>query len=143
MYFFSTHAENRPIAAPNTKAAITESLVESLDLFPTIAALAGLTAPVELQGKSLQSLLSDSSATIHDAVFTQVNRNNKTEGRSVRTLRWRFTQWTGGPLESNPAAELYDEQNDPEELTNLAGEPRHADTIAELKRRLAGGTSAR
>jgi hypothetical protein len=54
-------------------------------------------------------------------------------GRSVRTDRWRYTEWDGGRL----GVELYDEMNDPKESKNLASDPRYAATRAELKRLLA------
>ena len=117
------------IAAPPFKPAASESLVESIDLFPTIADLAGLEAPKELEGKSVRPILNDPKATVHEAAFTQVRRGAENGGRSVRTPRWRYTEWTG----PRGGAELYDEQNDPEEITNLANDPKHADTVAQLK----------
>jgi uncharacterized sulfatase len=39
-------------------------------------------------------------------------------GCSVRTERWRYTEWDDG----RHGAELYDHQADPRELHNLAGE---------------------
>ncbi len=50
-------------------------------------------------------------------------------GRSVRTENWRYTQWDGGAK----GVELYGQENDPKEYKNLAGDPKHADTIATLK----------
>ena len=124
------------IAVPGGKPLVTESLVESVDMYPTLAALAGLSPPKELQGKSLKPLLLDPSRQIdvHDAVFTQVQRGKRGEGHSVRTDRWRYTVWTGP---GGAGDELYDEKNDPEEITNLANDPKHADTVAQMKRLLA------
>ena len=51
------------------------------------------------------------------------------EGRSVRTDRWRYTEWDGG----KKGAELYDHVDDPGEIRNLAGDPRHAEAVAELQ----------
>lgn len=53
-------------------------------------------------------------------------------GYSVRTARWRYTEWDGGSL----GAELYDHDHDPHEHTNLAGSSEHRDVVAELKQLL-------
>ncbi len=54
-------------------------------------------------------------------------------GRSVRTDRWRYSQW----VEAERGEVLFDEQNDPHELKNLAGDPKHAAKLAEMKALLA------
>ena len=55
-----------------------------------------------------------------------------TMGRSVRTAKWRYTEWDAGAA----GAELYDQQNDPKEYKNLAVDPKQAGTVAELKKLL-------
>jgi uncharacterized sulfatase len=57
-------------------------------------------------------------------------------GRSVRTERWRYTEWDGGKR----GAELYDHENDPHEWHNLANDPKYADTITQMRRFLASAT---
>ena len=52
-----------------------------------------------------------------------------TLGRSVRTERWRYSQW----VEGERGEVLFDEQADPHELKNLAADPRHAATLAEMR----------
>jgi hypothetical protein len=47
----------------------------------------------------------------------------------VRTERWRYTEWDGG----RRGIELYDHEADPREEENLAGDPRHAETMGELR----------
>jgi uncharacterized sulfatase len=56
-------------------------------------------------------------------------------GRSVRTERWRYTEWDEG----RQGVELYDHDNDPRELRNLANHSQHAQTIADMKRLLQRG----
>ncbi len=126
------------ISAPGMKPANTRSIVEMVDLYPTVCELAGLTPPPAIQGKSLSPILKDPNASVKTAAFTQVNRRDRFEGRSVRNDRFRYTEWTG---EEN-AVELYDEQNDPNEFTNLARDPKHADDVAAMKKLLATGTTA-
>ena len=59
-------------------------------------------------------------------------------GRSVRTERWRYTEWGDGKR----GVELYDHEKDPREFTNLANDPKHAGTVAELKSLLQKGRTA-
>ena len=119
------------IAAPGGKAGqVFRGPVEFVDLYPTVADLCGVSAPHPLTGKSLRPLLTDATRAHKDAAFTLVTRGGKNFGQSVRTERWRFTQWSDG------ARELYDHNADPEETRNLATEAAHAATVAELKARL-------
>ena len=131
------------IAAPGVEAGATRSIVEMIDLYPTIASLCGLAPPPTAQGVSLKPILRDKEATVKPAAYTQVRRKTG-EGRSARTDRWRYTEWKANPDAKDPAitdaAELYDHQSDPAELKNLAGDPAHAQTVAEMKKLLAGSS---
>jgi uncharacterized sulfatase len=119
------------IAAPGAKAGQTfRAPVEFVDIYPTVAELCGLKAPHALAGKSLRPVLEDPSRAHKDAAFTLVTRGPQRFGQSVRTARWRFTQWSDG------AMELYDHDADPEETRDLSGEAAHASTLAEMKVRL-------
>ena len=119
------------IAAPGQKAIGKPSprLVELVDLYPTLADLAGLPPPKELAGKSLRPLLDDPQMKWDRPAFTQVQRGSF-PGHSVRTDRWRYTEWDRGAK----GVELYDHAADPQELRNLADQPEHAGAIQELKR---------
>jgi uncharacterized sulfatase len=120
------------IAAPGAKAGqVFRAPVEFVDVYPTVADYCGVTAPHALAGKSLRPLLENPSRAHKDAAFTLVTRGEKHFGQSVRTARWRFTQWNDG------AVELYDHDADPEETRNLAPESAHAVTVMELKTQLA------
>ena len=55
-----------------------------------------------------------------------------TRGYSVRTERFRYTEWDGG----DKGVQLYEYATDPGELTNLALDPKYADTVKELKAKL-------
>jgi arylsulfatase A-like enzyme len=117
------------VSAPGARASgrATSSLAELVDLYPTLAQLAGLTPPAYLDGVSLVPLLADPGAHVRDAAFTQV-RN----GYAIRTDRWRYIEWAEG----TEGAQLYDMDRDPGETRNLAGDAGHASTVAELKARL-------
>src|SRR5690606_23839061 len=97
--------------------------VELLDIFPTLAALCQLPPPQGLQGSSMVPLLKDPDAKWDRPAYTQTIRKGFF-GRSIRTERWRYTEWDEG----NKGKELYDHEQDPDEFFNLAGNPRYADT---------------
>ncbi len=118
------------IAPPGSKNAgkVCARTVELVDLYPTIADYAGLTPPKNLEGVSLRPLLENPDAEWKRPAFTQVQRGGF-PGHSVRTERWRYTEWDF----AEKGAELYDHSADPQELKNLAADPRHAATSAEMK----------
>jgi uncharacterized sulfatase len=118
------------VAVPGMKAAGQgcPRPVESIDVYPTLAELCGLTPPANLQGKSLRPLLDDPKHPWDRPAFSQVTRG-KLFGRTVRTERWRYIEWDDG----KKGIELYDHQRDPHELKNLAADPAHAETIKRLK----------
>jgi uncharacterized sulfatase len=113
----------------------TSSLAELVDVYPTLCDLCGITPVHTLAGKSLRPILDDPSFKLHDAAFTQARRGENAEfwGRSLRNERWRCTEWNEG----RDGIELYDHASDPHEYTNLAKDPRFADTLAQLRAQLA------
>jgi uncharacterized sulfatase len=122
------------IAAPGMKGAGKGCgrMAELLDLFPTLADLCGLPIPKQLEGKSLKPLLDDPTKEGKKAAYVQVQRGAKDKafmGRSVRTERWRYTEWDGGKR----GVELYDHDADPHEYVNLAKDEKHAETVKQMK----------
>jgi len=125
------------VHAPGAKGngQATPSLAELVDVYPTLCDLTGVPAPAGLEGRSLRPVLNDATARVSAAAFTQARRGPKHEhwGRSVRTARWRCTEWDEG----RNGIELYDHDADPGEFTNLAKDPKHAATLKELRALLA------
>jgi uncharacterized sulfatase len=120
--------------------------VEFVDMYPTLADLAGLTPPSNLAGVSLRPLLDDPKHAWDRPAFTQVQRAGF-PGYSVRTERWRYTEWD----DARRGAQLYDEEADPHEYRNLVNDAQYAPVIAEMKAlvkrnwpvRVTGGVAAR
>ncbi len=108
----------------------TFKITELVDLYPTLAELAGLAAPKSLQGTSLKPLLDDTESTAwnKEQAFT-ISRNG---GESLRTNQWRFTQWGFG----EKGMELYDLKNDPGEFQNLAHSPQYASVVGSMQSQL-------
>jgi uncharacterized sulfatase len=126
------------IAAPGGKAPgrSCPRPVELLDVYPTLADLCGAKAPAHVQGKSLKAFLDDPAKAATTAAYTQVTRGGGKkglfQGRSVRTERWRYTEWDDG----KKGVELYDHDADPRELRNLAEDPAYRQTVGELRQLL-------
>ena len=102
-------------------------ITELIDLYPTIASLAGLKPPSNLHGQSLVPLLENPSSKewTKDHAFT-ISRSG---GESIRTKDWRFTHWGFG----TKGEELYHRKNDPNEFTNLAKDPKYTERLNQLK----------
>ena len=113
----------------------TNALIEFVDLYPTLIDYAGLKAPHRLSGESFRPVMDNPKLPGKKAAYTQVNRG-KTIGRSVRTTRWRFTEW--GP-DGKDGIELYDHSKDEGEYHNLGGNPEYAETCKELRKLLKTG----
>jgi iduronate 2-sulfatase len=138
------------IYAPNMKAKgqPCSQLVEMIDLYPTLVSLCGLPARSGLDGIDLSPLLEDPTRPSKPAAYTVVARTNDPSvnqsqvmdflGRSVRTDRWRYTEWDGGKR----GVELYDHESDPHEWNNLAHEPQLAEIIRQLHQLLLAAESA-
>jgi arylsulfatase A-like enzyme len=144
------------IVAPGgtSKGAVAKSPVSHVDLFPTLAQLCGIKAPANLQGQSLAPMLRDPQLAGRGWAITQVMRgggqarasvttNVGSEGArffgySLRTPRWRYTEWDEG----RKGRELYDHDNDPRELTNLADKSEHAKTVADLSQQIRDAAKA-
>ena len=131
------------IAGPGVAAAggRCSRPVELLDVYPTLRELCDLPEPPQkLEGTSLVPFLSNAAMPSDRAAYSQVSRRigkgkeaKTVMAYSVRTERFRYTEWGPGPGGGN---ELYDHANDPGELTNLANEASHADTVAQMRQLL-------
>jgi len=115
---------NAPLvmSVPGMKQAGKRSraLVEFVDIYPTLADLAGLPLPAHLEGVSFKRLLDNPERKWKSAAFSQYPRG-KIMGYSMRTDRYRLTVWVAREDHSKvESVELYDHQTDPQENTNVA-----------------------
>jgi iduronate 2-sulfatase len=127
------------IVAPGKAKGVSPRPVEFLDLYPTLAHLAGLRIPdIGLQGASLVPLLEDPHRAWDRPAFTQMERVAGFMGRSVRTERWRYTEWDDG----RKGRQLYDHDHDPKEYVNLADDPNFAAIVSRLQKMLRESAGA-
>lgn len=133
------------VSAPKAAArgVTSDALVEFVDIYPSLCELAGLPVRGELEGVSFKPLLDTPHRPWKTAAFSQYPRSRRM-GYAMRTARYRFVRWVDGkdPRGKAVAVELYDHENDPGETVNLAGDPKHADTVAALTRQLLAGPDA-
>ena len=122
----------------------TSSLAELVDVYPTLAEICGLEPPSHLVGRSLVPVLEDPTRSVRSSALTtfdthdRVNRRKplrpRAVGYTVRTDRWRYTEWG---TDGRQGAELYDHWNDPKEFVNLALAPAEQETVRRMKKLLA------
>jgi arylsulfatase A-like enzyme len=106
----------------------TRSLVETVDLYPTLAELCGLDAPDDLAGTSLVPMVRDPGHPGKSFAYS-FHPRGKLMGRTLRTNRYRLVHWTDKQGKT-AQVELYDHRSDPDENENIAA--RHPDVVEQL-----------
>jgi iduronate 2-sulfatase len=121
------------IAAPGVVPGVTKQLAESVDIFPTLAELAGLPAPSgpqPIDGVSLVPVLRSPHARVRAHAYHSYPRS--TLGRAIRTERYRLVEWRHPDAPRDEAIiELYDYAASPIELANVAA--AHPEVVQRLR----------
>jgi iduronate 2-sulfatase len=127
------------VSAPGkAQGAASKSMIESVDIYPTLCELAGIDTPSMLDGKSFAGVLDKPSQSHRDHTIQVYPRSKQgvgqVLGRSIRTDRYRLVQWKAWDApEQSSDWELYDYQTDPLETKNLADqEPQVVASMREL-----------
>ncbi|MCH1509107.1 MAG: sulfatase [Akkermansiaceae bacterium] len=116
------------IRIPGKKPAVCHSLVELLDLYPTLSKLCGLEVPSRLQGKDISPVFDNPKHEVRDAAFSV---NGK--GFLLREHDWAYIQYGE---DGNKGIELFDMKKDPKQYTNLANDPKHAGTVTRFREKM-------
>jgi arylsulfatase A-like enzyme len=119
----------------------TGRLAELVDLYPTLCELCGLSQPNHLEGTSLVPLMKKPSRPWKRAAFSHYPMRGAM-GRSVRTERYRYTEWRKPDGDEIVARELYDFDTDSQGTVNIADEPAQAAHVKELAAILRAGWQA-
>lgn len=122
------------ISVPNMENAgeRTYALTEFVDIYPTLCELCGLPIPEHLEGISFSSLLEKPARSWKKAAFSQYPRG-KVMGYTMRTERYRYTEWQERDSGEVKARELYDHQRDPQENINAINQPEYTEAIKKLE----------
>ena len=107
-----------------SKGQICHQPAELLDIYPTLIELAGLPHRDDLEGITLSPQLTDATTKRERPAVTSHNKGN----HGVRSENWRYIRYADG------SEELYDMQKDPNEWTNLIGDPKYDSVIDEHKK---------
>ncbi len=121
------------ISAPGMKAPgkKTSSLVEFVGIYPTLCDLADLPKPEHLEGDSFAKLLDQPGLELRKTAFSQFPRGEHM-GYTMRTDRYRYTEWRRMDNSKVPDRELYDHLEDPQENVNLIHQTKYSETIRDL-----------
>jgi iduronate 2-sulfatase len=119
------------VKVPGKKPAVCHSLVELIDLYPTIARLCGLDVPARLQGRDLSTMFDDPSLSVRDAAFCVAPSS---KGFLLREDRLAYLQYAE---DASKGIELFDMETDPKQYTNLATRPGHQAEVERFKAKLA------
>ena len=117
------------ISMPGGEPAVCDSIVELLDLYPTIASLCGLEIPDRIQGKNISRMLSDPAYKVRDAAFCV---NGK--GFLIREDEWAYIQYSE---DASKGMELFDMVKDPKQYTNLAHIPQYQPVVDRFKKKFS------
>jgi len=110
------------ICGPGIPKGQSDAFVYLYDIFPTVCDYCGIEPPGKLDGKSVLPIMQGKKEKIRDYVF-----NIYGPQRSVRDGRWKLIRYT-----HINRSQLFDLQNDPDELNDLAGKPEHEGKVKEL-----------
>ena len=112
-----------------TAGKTSARVVQMIDLYPTLVELCGLEQPKGLEGRSLAPLVKNPALEWNHPAYTVWSEDGKNyTGVMVRTEQWRYGEFYG----RGAGAMLVDPAKDPNELTNLANDPKHAEVVAKL-----------
>jgi arylsulfatase A-like enzyme len=117
------------MSVPGTKPGVRPvTLCEFTDVYPTLCELVKIPAPKYLDGISLAPAITNPDAKLREYAFSQYPRENgKVMGYTIRTARFRYTEWMQDSYRTNMpydkkylmAREMYDYEKDPLEKVSV------------------------
>ena len=145
-YEQATHSPLIIFAPKLPRPGKSDSMVESVDIFPTLCELASLPIPQQLEGSSLVPILRNSEAKVKEFSMSQYPDHHKKGlmGYAMRTERYRFVMWVNNNFRSTQQfdesliadLELYDYQTDPLETVSQANNPEYKAVVADLQQKM-------
>lgn len=119
------------IKVPGKKSVVCHSFVELIDLYPTLAELAGIKPRSNIQGKSLVKTFDNPLFNVRDYIFS-ISQNAGKGGNAftIRNQKWAYIQYGEG---AENGTELYDMEHDTKQYTNLAKLPAYAGIVEQMQ----------
>lgn len=121
------------VRGPGIPQGSTDAFTYLFDLFPTLLAQGGAENPPGIDGRDLAPLWSGGDPTWRQSVFLPY----RDLMRAVRDDRYKLIVYPGVNHR-----QLFDLQDDPDELRNLIAEPEHSETATRLDALLEGWRAA-
>lgn len=118
------------IKVPGKPPGVCNSFVELIDLYPTVAELAGLKYSEHIQGESLVKTLDDGNYKVRDMAFS-VSQGGRTF--LLRSEKWAYIQYNE---DASAGKELFDMERDPQQFTNLANHSDYTEIVAFFQKAL-------
>lgn len=115
------------IKVPGKKPGVCNSFAELIDLYPTVAGLAGLKTPGGLQGKNLKPTIDNPGTEVRNYAFSTTHGGNSF---LIRTRKWAYIQYDE---DAGKGMELFDMEYDEKQYNNLAYNPLYSEVIAKMK----------
>jgi arylsulfatase A-like enzyme len=117
------------LAGPGIPHGRSDALVYLYDLFPTICELGGATIPTGVEGKSLLPVVRGEMPRVRETMFGAYRDCQ----RMIRDERWKLIKYNAKGVKN---VQLFDLKNDPDEINNLAGDPKYAGERERLEKLL-------
>jgi arylsulfatase A-like enzyme len=111
------------VSGPGIPHGTSDALIYLFDLYPTVCDLLGVEVPATVEGKSLVPILRGEAESVRDSVFGAYLDVQ----RSVRTERWKLIRYP-----RVDETQLFDLEQDPNEVHDLAEQPEQADRVREM-----------
>jgi iduronate 2-sulfatase len=124
------------ICVPGKKPAVCHSLVELIDLYPTVANLCGLEPPPRVQGMNIAKMLDDPTHQVREAAFSVAPMR---KGFLLRETKFSYIQYGE---DAAGGIELFDMEKDPGQYTNLAARPRYQPVVDGFKAKMQAKLAA-
>ncbi len=121
---------------PSHRGSRCSSLTGSIDIAPTILAFAGLTAPDNMDGRSLAALLDRPAGELRDTMaLIQFWPwfSHHSEAFSVVSRRYKYIYWFYAGESWTPVEELYDLEKDPYEMANVIAAPEYQPVLEQMR----------
>lgn len=112
------------VSVPGIKPGETDSITELVDIYPTLAELAGLAVPEKVQGKSFVPVLKNPATTVKTGALSF------RRGISLREKNFAYIRYNDG------TEELYDMVEDPLQFSNQAANPEYSSQLKRMRKQL-------